>query len=243
MLNYQTSIQLTHTGDCRFLGIGSDMTLYVEEIYGEDDWLAQHVLTFTGTLHQTVDEDSGRAAGFTPLVLPDNLHRPARIHKTQALNFSGPRLRGQRALERIDDLVRPLTMPTRMQLIQQLKLDILPPLLLGVAESRVIAEALLLPPDTYLVCRRLRLAYGLPAPRLDSSNMPYDYDTVTLFVAHTYESTSGEIELPPEIVFSGLPGVNLRRPLDCMVHEQHLLVADGGDDSHPGQIHIWKIGP
>ncbi len=59
---------------------------------------------------------------------------------TMALNFAGPRHRGMRAPERTLDLVRPLSIQEKMALIDRFRLDVPPPLLLGIAESYVLAE-------------------------------------------------------------------------------------------------------
>jgi hypothetical protein len=235
---YQNTIPLRHDGDCKILGITPQMALYVEEIYGDDDWLAQYSLTLDNHITRLADEDHGENTRFSRLTLPADLIRPAPITTSAALNFTGPRQRGLREPERIHEIVRPLTIATRMQVIQQLGLDLLPPMLLGIAESMVIAEALIPP---MLVCRRLRLDYALTTPQRDSSGQPYVYDTLVLHVAHVYETD--EIELPPETVFAGLPGVTLLRPMDCLVYNDTLIVADGGTSQHNSQIHVWQITP
>jgi hypothetical protein len=128
-----------------------------------------------------------------------------------------------------------------MQLASQLALPVPPPLIIGIAESVVLAEALITPPATFMVCRRLRLACALPETRRDSDGLPYDYDTKVIYTAHPYAADSGDIELPPDDVLGGLPGVRLRRPMDCMVCHGHLFIADGGMTDHNSRIHIWKI--
>jgi hypothetical protein len=238
MIAYQNTLKLRHHGDCKILGITPDMTLYVEEIYGDDDWLAQHAVTLDGQFTQSVDDQHGQTTYFAPLHLPDDLIRPAPITTSEALNFTGPRQRGLREPERVQEVVRPLTVATKMQIIQQLGLDLAPPLLLGIAESTVIAEAMLPP---LLVCRRLRLAYALITPQQDTDGQHYDYDTHVLYVAHRYETDDSE--LPPEIVFAGLPGVTLLRPMDCLAFNDYLFVADGGTPQRHSHIHIWRIAP
>ncbi len=233
---YQNSITLAHDGDCSILGITPQMTLFVEEIYGEADWLAQHHLTLDGHITKSVDDHAGENTKFSPLKLPPDLIAPAPITTSAALNFSGPRQRGLREPERIQEMVRPLTVATRIQIVEQLDLEMQPSQLLGIAESTVIAEALLPP---VLVCRRLRLAYALTTQQLDSNDQPYDYDTLVLYVAHLYEND--DFELPAATVFAGLPGVTLRRPMDCLVYNGYLLVADGAIAQRRCQIHVWQI--
>lgn len=239
MLNYLESILLQHNGDCRLLGVSPTLTLYVEEIFGDDDLLAQHALSLDGTLLHSVDESLNKTSAFIPLTLPPNVVRPSPVRQASSLNFSGPRQRGLREQERITDVVRALEVPTRVRLAQQINIPM--PLILGVAESRVLAEALLIPPHTYLVCRRLRIAYALPEPQRDTDHQWYDYDTRTVYAAHLYNAAQDDVELPADEVFAGLPGVQLIRPMDCIVCHGHVFIADGGEANRLSQIHIWRI--
>ena len=171
------TLELAHNGDCYLLGMSPDNTIFVEEVYGPDDWLAQHAFTLDGQQLQSVDEDDGLRANLVPLTLPNDLIRPQSCHHTHRLNFSGsPRWRGLREYERVGDLMRPLSVPTRMTLGQ--RFGIAPPMLLGITESRVLAEALMTPPDLYFVCRRIRIAYALSQPQFDADHQPFDYDSI-----------------------------------------------------------------
>ena len=73
-----------------------------------------------------------------------------------------------------------------MALIAKFKLDLIPPMLLGVAESYVLAKPNSTPGSVF-VCRRLRLAVALPETRLDEDNQPYDYETHVIYLAHFYD--------------------------------------------------------
>lgn len=239
MIDYLKSILLHHNGDCRLLGVSPTLSLYIEEIFGDDDLLAQHTLSLDGEVLHSVDESLLDASDFIPLTLPLDVVRPSPIRYTSRLNFSGPRQRGLRDQERITDVVRALEVPTRIKLAQQINIPM--PLILGVAESRVLAEALLIPPHTYLVCRRLRIACALPEPQRDADQQWYDYDTLAVYTAHLYNPTVHDVELPPDEVFAGLPGARLVRPMDCIMCHKHVFVADGGDAHHPSQIHVWRV--
>jgi hypothetical protein len=239
MLNYLKTLPLPHNGDCRLLGVSPALSVYVEEIFDDTDLLAQHAITFEGYMQQSVDEARNPASDFVPLRLPTDIIRPSPIRHANRLNFSGPRQRGLRDQERIVDVVRALEVPTRIRLAQHIHLPM--PQILGVAESRVLAEALLTPPDTYLVCRRLRIAYTLPEPQRDADQQWYDYDTLALYTLHLYNPAADDVELPPERVFAGLPGVQMLRPMDCIICYQHVFVADGGDANRPSQVHIWRV--
>lgn len=239
-LTHVHTFSLRHTGDCSLIGYspGADR-LYLEESYGADGWLAQSAYALDGTLSASVDEDFGRVRTLTPLPVPADLVRPGRVWATMKLNFTGARQRGRRALERIDDLVRPLTLPDKIALVARLGLAILPPQLLGLAESYVLAEAALRP-QLFVVCRRLRFAYVFPDTRTDSDGSPYDYDT---HVVHTVHLIDLHDDAEPALtdLLAPFGGVTLRRPLDCLLHDHRLIVAEGGDGQQPGCVHIWQV--
>ena len=154
-------LPLRHNGDCTLLGVTPDYTVYVEEIYGDDAKIAQHALALDGSLLASIDEGDAADGELRPLDLPPELIKSHSGWHTMALNFAGPRHRGLRAPERTLDLVRPLSVSEKMALVNQLQLDVLPPLLLGIAESYVLAETLISAPNLYFVCRRVRIAVAL----------------------------------------------------------------------------------
>jgi hypothetical protein len=239
-LDYLTTLQLRHRGQCALLGVSPDLTVYAEELHGPDERLAQYALRLDGTVAQTAEESAGSAVPFHPLMLPPDAIRPQMGTHTTSLNYSAPRLRGLRAAERVDDLVYPLPVPLKMRLVQQHGLDIPPPLLLGLAESRVLAEALLRRPDVFVVCRRIRLAFALPETRLDDNNQPYDYDTLTCHIAHCYDRTRDE-DGPLATLASDLPGAPLHQPTDCLICAGHLFIADSGQGNLLNAVHVWRI--
>lgn len=251
ILEHRISLPLQHHGDCSLLGVetvtdadgAETFTLYVEEIYGEEGWLAQHVLTLDGRLLTSIDEASGANHTVSPLTLPPAAARPRTGWHTMMLNFSGPRHRGLRDLEHVRDLVRSLSLEEKMALIARLKLDVLPPALLGIAESYVLSEAQF-GPMLYFVCRRTRLALALQEARLDEQNLPYDYDTQVVYCAHFVDLAKAD-ELPMTDALEPMPGVHLRRPMDCLYYGDHLFVADGAapDDPQPSAIHVWRVSP
>jgi hypothetical protein len=239
-LEFLTTLQLPHNGDCSLVGVTPDFTIYAEEVYGKDGWLAQHAMTMDGTLLTSVDEAFGSETELEPLPLPNNLIEPKRGWSTMALNFSGPRHRGLRGPERLDDLVRPFSIQEKLALVKQLELDILPPMLLGLAESYVLAEAPVIPPNLFIVCRRLRLAFALPEEKEDETNERYDYDTLVLFAAH-FVDLAAEQEPTLSDVLMGLAGTPLFRPMDCLICKGHLFIADGGSEERHSAIHVWRI--
>lgn len=224
-LYHYNSIPLQYTGDCSLLAITPDLTIYAEEIH--DEHVTQHRLRPDGTLLQTVDEDQGLPS------IPSDGITPQIGRSTTQLNFLGARHRGLRDDERIQSLVRPFSVQTRMALGK--RLDIMPPLILGLAESYVLTEAPLF--DEFIVCRRIRIAYALEQPRTDSYGQPYDYDTIQMHIAHRYNAHVQET-LSPDEAFAGLPGVELNQPTDCITVQNHLFIADSGS---PNTIHVWTF--
>lgn len=238
-LEYVASHSLKHDGDCHLLGVLADGTVYVEEWYG-DGWAAQHRITVEGVLVQSVDEDSGAADDLEPLDLPHDATRPQPGWQTVALNFVGPRHRGLREPERMAEAVQPFSIQDRMTLVSQFQLPTTPPMLLGLAESYVLAETPLHPPHTYAICRRVRLAYALPTVCRDAENQPYDYDTAVAYLAQIVDQTQEPPGLLPH-PDSLLPEAALHRPMDCAVGGDWLVVADGGSAAQLAQVHWWRI--
>ncbi len=238
-LEFLRTVSLRHGGDCNLIGVTPDLTVYVEEVYGEG-WLAQHAISLNGEFLQSIDEDEGRQTHSAALVLPDNGERPQTAWHTMKLNFAGPRHRGLRGADRLLDLVRGLSIQEKMSAIEHLRLDVPPPLLFGLAESYVLAEAPVDEPHLYIICRRMRLAYGLAQEQTDSDGQPYDYDTRVVYAAHFYDR-SQELDPPLDMALNGLPGASLHRPMDCQIAGGCLFVADGGGDARLNALHIWRI--
>lgn len=231
-------LPLRHHGDCTLLGVTRDLTIYAEEIYGDDGLIAQHALTVEGTTLATVDEAESDDAELHPLDLPPDAIKAKTCWQTMALNFAGPRHRGMREPERTSDLVRPLSIQEKMALVNHLQLDVLPPLLLGIAESYVLAEAQIIAPNLYFVCRRVRLAVALTEAQTDADGYPYDYDTLVFYIAHFYRRD----EEPNLInILADLVSTSLRRPMDCLRVGDRLFIADGGEADHPSAIHVWQL--
>ncbi|MGQ9910159.1 MAG: hypothetical protein ACUVS2_15140 [Candidatus Flexifilum sp.] len=242
-INYrhECSFPLQHPGSPGLLGVTPDGHIYVEEIYGEEGWLAQGRYNFEGMLLASVDEEAGRHPDIQPLSLPDNLIRPARVWHTMRLNFAGPRHRGSRVLERIDELVQPLSIGEKLAISQHLKLPVPPPMLLGLAESYVLAETQIVPPFLFLICRRLRFAYALETPAPDRDGA-VDYDTAVAYIMQEVD-LNDDADRPLSSYLGHFAGVPLNQPMDCMLFETRLFVADGGDPTtgQPAQIHIWQV--
>ncbi|MEP7290880.1 MAG: hypothetical protein ABI835_03805 [Chloroflexota bacterium] len=237
-VSHVRTLTLKHNGDCNLLGVTPDQTIYAEEVYGDEGLLAQHEVRFDGSFGQSVDEAEGAPDTLQPLSLPGKVVKPKTGWHTMGLNFAGPRHRGMRTPERTADLVQPLTIEEKMTLVRRLKLDVPAPLLMGIAESYVLAESDIVRPNLYFVCRRVRLAVALPQERLDADRQPYDYETRVIYTAHFYDRTA---ELPSGVLFDDLTSAPLHRPMDCLLLDGHLYIADGGSGERLSAIHIWKL--
>jgi len=239
-LTYKTTISLQYNHDCDLLGVTPDFDIYVEEIYSSDAWIAQHHYNLDGERIESVDEDYGNAPSVAPIALPSTLVRPNPGWHMMALNFAGPRHRGMRGPERIVETVRSLSIQTKMAIVERFSLDIPPLMILGLAESYVISEVELVRPSLYFVCRRVRIAYSLPEVKYDEDNEPYDYETLVIYLAHYHDKNRG-FETPFEDLFDVLPDVTLNRPMDCVMVNNHLFIADSGGEDATNAIHIWEI--
>jgi hypothetical protein len=236
-ITHVATLPLKYNGDCSLIGVTPDRMIYAEEVHGDEGRVAQHALRFDGTFVETIDErDDG--SDIQPLVLPPEIVKPKTGWQTMTLNFAGPRHRGMREPERTVDLVQTLGIEEKMMIAERLKLGIAPPQLLGIADSYVLAEARIVRPALYFVCRRVRLTIALSEARLDDDGQPYDYDTHVIYLAHFYDCNE---ELRLRDCFADLTGVPLYRPMDCLLMGDHLFIADGGSADRPSAIHVWQV--
>lgn len=233
---------LQHPSDPGLIGATPDGQVFVEEIYGEDGWLAQGHYDPNGARIASIDEDHGRQPDVKPLPLPDDLIRPARVWHTMRLNFAGPRHQGNRELERVDTVVQPLSIGEKIAVAGHLGLAVPPPLLIGLAESYVLAETQIVPPGQFVVCRRLRYAYALDSAQMDASGTPIDYDSHVMYVVQSLD-LDDDAEQPISNYLGHFAGVELHRPMDCLLVGDRLYVADGGDRAagRLAHIHVWQV--
>ena len=228
---------LFYEGDCKLLGISNDDFIFVEELYGDEDWLAQHKISLTDGILESVDELSGDNLDVTPLELPSDIIKPNMRPCCEQLNFSGPRLRGMADAERIDELVLPLTIADKIELVDYMEWGIQPTQLIGIAENAVLSNTLG-PDDMTLVCRRVRVAYRFMAD--DQTNgVPQDYDSLDVYVLHEFDPAQDDL---PDLVdcLNDTDGVVLLRPMDCLFYAGRLYVADGGEDEDVSAVHVFE---
>jgi hypothetical protein len=219
------NISLNYKGDCALCGITDAGVIYVEED-DDENWIRYRIAPDYKILQ------SGE------IELPHHLIVPY-SPTDHPLNYNGIRYRGMREEDRVAAWAQPLPLIEKMSLLPLLNLNIAPMLLLGIVESHITSEAQLLDAVT-LVCRRVRMAYGLAQPLIDATGLPYDYDTVTLHVAHIYDAETNTAP-PLGEALQGLGGIKLQRPLDCVVHKDRLIVADASAGNQTNQLRIYEF--
>ena len=237
-LKLLATIELPHAGDCALLGVDREGCVYVEELYGEQDWLAQHKISLSAGLLESVDEQCGTVPPPAPLPLPALRASPSKMNVFDHLNFAGARWRGRMADERIKDLLRDLSIAEKIALVDYLDWEIDPLRLLGIAES-IVLSCCPYSDGGYLICRRIRVAYRLPvAQRADHGLDPdYDYDSVEAHLLHRLPADA--LELPD--LTECLTEFDLCRPLDCMRLDGKVYLADGGEGAIKSALHVFEI--
>lgn len=219
----------------------TDGLIYAEELYGDEDWLAQHQLSIADGILKTVDESWGESSEISLLPLPEPLIKSHQVVDMPALTYHGARLKGICAEERIEEVVLPLDVSTKIDLVDFMEWDIQPMQLIGIAETAVLASAPSHLENVYWVCRRLRLAYRLLPDQIDAK-YSYDYDSLELYLFHPYDVTQAEA---PDLLecLDTIDDVMLLRPMDCLYHNGQLIVADGGEGEDASAIHIFELLP
>jgi hypothetical protein len=228
---------LLYADSCSFLGISPDQHIFVEEFYGEN-WFAQHHLDADGQICASVDEQYGQQDA-DALDLPAGTLSAQMPPHDHPLNLPLLREWGMRAEDRVMEWVQPLTIAEKLALIALLSLNISPMQLLGLAESRVLAQADLNERQS-LICRRLRLLVALPQVRRHASGLPYDYETIPCSVLHLWDRQTQE-PATLENILPALGGIPLIHTLDFLVYAGRLYLAQGGTSDQPNKVHCWQI--
>ncbi len=227
---------LFYEGDCKLLGVNADGLIYAEELYGDDDWLAQHKISIQDGILESIDEDEGANPDIIPFQLPPNIILPTSKSCCEELKFTGARIRGLQQDEPINEIVLPLSIDDKIELVDYMEWDISPMQIMGVAESVVLSHTQL-PDGLLMICRRVRIAYRL-SETANHHGVPYDYDSLDMYLLHQFDPADDEL---PELVdcLNDFEDVELLRPMDCLYHDGKLYVADGGEDDDTSAIHIF----
>jgi len=236
-LKLLATIELSHAGDCALLGVDQEGCVYVEELYGEQDWLAQHKISPSEGLLESVDEQCGTVPLPATLPLPELDASPSAMKVFDHLNFSGARWRGRIVDERIQDLLRGLSIAEKIALVDYLDWDIDPLRLLGIAESTVLS-CCAYGDGEFLACRRIRVAFRLPEAGRDDHSLDCDYDSIEVHLLHRLPADA--LELPD--LRACLTDLDLCRPLDCMRVDGKIYLADGGEGAIKSALHVFEIG-
>ena len=238
-LKHLSTYELDHAGDCQIIGVDNAGSVFVEEIYGDDDRLAQYQICMSAGRVAAVDEGDCAEGEFVPLALPPDIQRPVRTRDFRHFDFAGARRRGLAASERVSDLTRRLTMMEKTDLVDSLDLDIDPARVIGLAESRIIS-ACQIDCTRFFVCRQVRIAYRTSKLQTDSRGRDYDYESIPVYLFHPLSISA--LELPDlDACIRWTLEADLYRPQDCMTWRGKLIVADGGDEAVPSALHIFEI--
>ena len=218
------------------MGVTGNDFVYAEELYGDDDWLAQHKIYIYDGHMESIDEFAGENLDATPMKLPPHSAVPHSKPCCNVLTFTGARLRGIQRDEPIGEMVYPLTIEDKVELTEYMEWDILPMQIIGIAESAVLSHTSL-PDETIMVCRRVRVVYRMTEPA-QQDGVPYDYDSLEVYLLHEFDPQTKEL---PELVdcLNDMDDVVLLRPMDCLYHNGRLYVADGGEEGDVSAIHIF----
>jgi hypothetical protein len=206
--------------------------LYVEQLHGDEDWLAQYGLNAQGEIVCRSDEADERA--FQPLTIPEELARPARLTYQDAYAIPIVRLRGDRAAERIDEVVYPLTIEEKFWLGERLR--IAPPLLLGIAGRELVAQGVLPDDGATVVCVKSWVAQALPEAGYDVATGRYTYDSSVVYSLHRHDQAD---ELRLDAAMQSLGGIRLRQPMDVLATADRLFVVEGAGADGVGWVHGW----
>lgn len=239
--NYSFTIEQTYPlrywGVPYFAGFAPDGTLYLDEVYGDEDWLARYALRPTRVFECIGDENDGTASRTSIPPLPASIHRPHPPRLPSGFEFGGSRIRGLRAEERIQDLVHPLTAAEKIALASRLRLNLPPPAILGLAE-RIVRGAAVLPTGGWIACVGMRIAYGLMSPRLGPNGDRIDYDSLWINILMG-DTPTDEPDLV-DVLSSPLAAATTN-PVDCCLQGSQLYVVEGGINEQPGVLHIGTI--
>ncbi len=227
------TVTLESADEIALLGAAPGGALHAESFAEAGDVVIRWRVSADGQEIQRLPEESAAFAE-----LPPGLTAPQTLPPGHPWDFSGARLRGLREEDRVSTLVQPLTIMQKMPLISHLGLAITPMQLLGVAESRLLAAATF-PAGDGVLCRRVRLAYALATVQHDDDGLPYDYDTIPLYLLHAYKPDADEPP-PLEDSLSDLAGVAIPRPMDCLYYEGRLIVADAGLPGEASRVLVFE---
>jgi len=218
------TITLPHAGEVYFHGATAHHHAYIDMEYMDgkgEDWLMHLHINEQGNIVQMVDEARHGIDNWQP---PQFLisHRVPMYHP---LAFSGARHHGMRELERVSDLAQPLSIGEKLAIIDWLELDVTPMQILGIASSKILAQADIDDETTWII-RRLSIAVALPDTQIAPDGLPMDYTSIPLYVIQPDED-----EMTLEDILDFMSPTLFVNPMDCIRVNDTLMVLDGGLDA------------
>jgi hypothetical protein len=247
-LEYLHTITLPYAGTAHLLGVTAEPhQIFVEQVYGEGNWVTQAVLRVDGTILASADEEYGVNASPEPLPLPDGIKRPASGWHSMTLNTGGTPDRGLIKEDRVLEAALPLRTPDKALLIE---LGYVPPvehrMILGIVGSYVHSESRVRR-GLYLLTRTLRIAVRMENPEIDADGTPFDYMTRECSIVQTFEPQQPNETLASTLVNLPEPKMGVKRPTDLVIRDGLLFLAEAGFEdesgSAPGRVHLWGIVP
>lgn len=109
-------------------------------------------------------------------------------------------------------------------------------MIFGIAESRVVSQTKFTD-SIYIVCRRIQLLRAYADVQITGDGLPYDYDTISFSVIHSYDV---ETETCPQLHEILQMQPNLQNVQDCLYFDNTLIVSINSNGEKPSEIHILK---
>jgi hypothetical protein len=236
MLKHLFSTALDHGGLNYFRGLDevSDC-IYVEQIYGDEDWLAQYCLDASGQIVGRFDEADNTGKRSRLLDIPQRLAAPAPLSDREQVAIPLVRLQGDRAAERIDDLMYPLTMAEKLWLGTQSGVPA--PLILGIGGRELVAQARLPHSGEMVVCVKSWITQALTEARYDPLDGRCTYASIVVYSLHEFDA-DGEIHMDQGI--TALGGIDFKQPMDLLATADRLFMVDGNWAGGAGYVHGWR---
>ncbi|MFW5709256.1 MAG: hypothetical protein ACOCX5_03445, partial [Chloroflexota bacterium] len=124
-LQYRNTITLEYGGMCSLLGVSPDGTIFVDQYPDDTGDVVRLALHDDGVIQRRYDETQPQPGAYFDL--PDGAVSPRSASHTRPINYSGPRLRGLRATDRIAELAQSLTIAEKMRILESTGLKVMPP--------------------------------------------------------------------------------------------------------------------
>ena len=223
--SFRHTINLFYDQWCGLLGIGPDQDVYAEELH--DDLAAHYHFDRQGQLMERIEEDPTSGITLPRAHLPAGTIEPTPVRVAHPLNFGPELVDTSLDMELMRSLVHQLSLPERLflQTAGLLPVEVPPPAILGILDSRVTSEAEI-EPGQFAVCRRLRVAYRPPASPVAGSDR---YQLCTFAVLQSLDLAELDQPLTETLLPATVLGIELMWPTDVIAAGNQLYVADSAN--------------